>query len=220
MDARHHRGMAGIGVLLAGFALIGAALSGCATGAPAPDVNPDTLNSSAPQTGTTAPSPDSSGGNAVAVQLAALPIGGNTTQDQTTFADTCVTINWIVQQDAAKIPSDVQILITGAHFTSDVYAVADSGCSGGNPACIGFVFDVDHQVCDLAIAATGSQEGSDDPEPAVSIAGTVACLDGQSDGCTSFLQAVANEPSLTIPLDAPQPSQGAGAPPAVGGPGL
>ncbi len=210
MDARGYRGSA-FSVVLAAVIVCVASLAGC-VGKAAPEVNPGGVDTSAPSTGTAAPSPDTQA-QGVSVELAQLPIGGNTTQDQSTFADTCVTINWIVQQDAAKIPSDVQISITGATFSTDVYALADQGCAGDHPACIGFVFDAGHQACDLAIAPTGSQD-STGTEPAVSIAGDVTCVDGQTPDCASFLAAVANEQSLSIPLDPPPTNQGAGSTPA------
>jgi hypothetical protein len=193
-------------VVLAAVVVCVASLAGC-VGTAQPEVSPGGLDTSAPNTGTTAPSPDNAS-QGVSVELAQLPIGGTTTQDQTTFADTCVTINWIVQQDAAKIPSDVQITITGATFSTDVYTLADQGCAGDHPDCIGFVFDAGHQACDLAIAPTGSQD-STGTEPAVSIGGDVTCVDGQTADCTAFLAAVADEKSLSIPLDPPPSTQGA-----------
>ena len=206
MDARGYRGSA-FSVVLAAVIVCVASLAGC-VGTAQPEVTPGGVDTSAPNTGTTAPSPDTQS-QAVSVELAQLPIGGNTTQDQTTFADTCVTINWIVQQDAAKIPSDVQIAITGASFSTDVYALADQGCADDHPPCIGFVFDAGHQACDLAIAATGSQDATG-TEPAVSIAGDVTCVDGETADCTAFLAAVADEQSLSIPLDPPPSTQSDG----------
>jgi hypothetical protein len=206
MNARGFRGSA-FSVVLAAVIVCVASLAGC-VGTAQREVQPGGVDTSAPNTGTTAPEPDTQS-QAVSVELAQLPIGGNTTQDQTTFADTCVTINWIVQQDAAKIPSDVQIAISGASFSTDEYAVADQGCADDHPPCIGFVFDVDHQACNLAIAATGA-EGSADTEPAVSLSGNVICLEGETTGCTAFLSAVAEEESLSIPLDPPPTTQGAG----------
>jgi hypothetical protein len=103
----------------------------------------------------------------------------------------------------------VQITITGASFSTDVYTLADQGCPGDHPACIGFVFDAGHQVCDLAITPTGSLD-STGTEPAVSIAGDVTCVDGQTPECADFLSAVANETSVSIPLDPPPSTQGAG----------
>ncbi len=205
MDARGNRGSA-FSVVLAAVIVCVASLAGC-VGTAQPEVHPSGVDTSAPNTGTTGPAPDTQS-QAVSVELAQLPIGGNTTQDQTTFADTCVTINWIVQQDAAKIPSGVQITITGANFSTDVYAVADQGCADDHPPCIGFVFDAGHQACNLAIAPTGSQDATG-TEPAVSIGGKVTCVDGQSADCVAFLSAVANEQSLSIPLDPPPSNQGA-----------
>ena len=207
MNARGFRGSA-FSVILAAVIVCVASLAGC-VGTAQREVTPGGVGTSAPNTGTTGPAPDTQA-QSVSVELAQLPIGGNTTQDQTTFADTCVTINWIVQQDAAKIPSDVQITITGASFSTDVYALAEQGCANDNPPCIGFVFDAGHQACNLAIAPTGSSD-STGTEPAVSIAGNVKCVDGQTPDCVSFLTAVSNEQSLSIPLDPPPTNQGAGA---------
>ena len=111
MDAGRNRGSA-FSAVLAAVIVCALGLAGC-VGATQPEVTPGGVGTSAPQTGTTAPSPDTQS-HSVSVELAQLPIGGNTTQDQATLADSCVTINWIVQQDAAKIPSDVQITISGA----------------------------------------------------------------------------------------------------------
>ncbi len=214
MDARRNRGSA-FSVFLAAVIVCVVSLAGC-VGTTQPEVTPGGVGTSAPQTGTTAPAPDNQS-QAVSVQLAQLPIGGNTTQDQTTFADTCVTINWIVQQNAAKIPSDVQITITGADFSTDVYALAGQGCAGDHPACIGFVFDAGHQACDLAVASTGSQDATG-TEPAVSIRGDVTCIRGETADCAAFLAAVPNERSLSIPLDPPPSVQTAGLA-ATGSPG-
>jgi hypothetical protein len=204
MDAKRYRGISFVGAVLVAVAVCGAALSGCA-GAPAkPEVNPNTLNTSAPSTQSASLPPDN-GAAGVSIELAQLPIGGNTTEDEQTSADTCVTVNWIVQKVAAKIPPDAHIKITGAHFTSDEYALANSGCSGTYPQCIGFVFDSSHQICELAIAATESVPGVDDVQPGVGISGTVTCSDGRTAACASFLAAVATEQNLTIPLDSPPP---------------
>ncbi|WP_345764354.1 hypothetical protein [Diaminobutyricibacter sp. McL0608] len=210
MDTLRNRGSA-FSVVLATVIVCVAGLAGC-VGTAAPEVDPGHVDTSAPNTGTTAPQPENTS-QAVSVELAQLPIGGNTTQDQTTSADTCVTINWIVQQDAAKIPSDVKIQITGAAFSTDVYTLADQGCANDHPACIGFVFDAGHQACNLAITPTGSLD-STGTEPAVSLGGNVTCVDGQTPECTDFLNAVATEPSVTIPLDPPPSEQGAGPAPS------
>lgn len=211
MDAR---------VILAEIALVGAALAGCAVAQPQqPEVTPNAPSSSAPSTSSLAPPPDTGGGE-ISVELAQLPIGGNVSFDENTFADNCVTVNWIVEQDNARIPENVQIWISGATFTDDVYALADSGCSGENPPCIGFVFDIANQTCDLAIAPTGNQPSSPDAPLEVSISGEVTCTEGESFECAKFLSALVTESNLSIPLDTPPADTPSDAPPADEGLGV
>ena len=97
----------------------------------------------------------------------------------------------------------MQIWISGATFTDDVYALGDLGCSGENPPCIGFIFDVSNQTCDLAVAPTGNQPSSPDVQLGVSIAGEVTCNDGETFECAKFLSALVTESNLSIPLDTP-----------------
>ena len=196
--------------VLVEIALVGAALTGCAVAQPQPEVAPDAPRSSAPRSPSPEPAPapappPDTGGGAISVELPQLPIGGNVSFDENTLADHCVTVNWIVDQDNAKIPENVQIWIGGATFTDEVYALADAGCSGENPPCIGFVFDVANQTCDLAIAPTGLQPSSPDAPLAVSISGAVTCSDGESFECAKFLSALVTESNLSIPLDPPPP---------------
>jgi len=216
MDLR--RGFSVIGVVLVEITFVVAALVGCAVAQPQqPEVTPNVPSSSAPSTSSPAPPPDTGGGK-ISVELAQLPIGGNVNFDESTLADNCVTVNWIVQQDNARIPENVQIWISGATFTDDVYALADAGCSGENPPCIGFVFDIANQTCDLAIAPTGNPASSPDAPVGVSISGEVTCSDGDSFACTEFLSALVTESNLSIPLDTPPWSAPSEAPTADGGP--
>ncbi|TFC26611.1 hypothetical protein E3O25_11090 [Cryobacterium sp. TMT1-3] len=140
--------------------------------------------------------------------------------DENTLADNCVTVNWIVEQDNAKIPENVQIWISGARFTDDVYALADSGCSGENPPCIEFVFDIADQTCDLAIVPTGNQPSPPDAPLNVSLTGEVTCSDGESLDCAKFLSAVFTESNLSIPLDTPPANTPSDTPPADEGLGV
>jgi hypothetical protein len=198
--------------VLVEIALVGAALTGCAVAQPQPEVAPDAPSASSPSSSSPdiAPPPDTGRGS-ISVELPQLPIGGNVSFDENTLADNCVAVNWIVDQDNAKIPENVQIWIGGAAFTDDVYALADAGCSGENPPCIGFIFDVANQTCALAIAPTGIQPSSPDAPLAVSISGEVTCSDGESFECAKFLSALVTESNLSIPLDTTPPSD---APPA------
>ena len=202
MDAR--RTFSVIGVVLVEIALAGATLTGCAVTRPQqPEVTPNAPSSSAPSTSSPPAPPPDTGGGEISLELAQLPIGGSVSFDENTFADNCVTVNWIVEQDNSRIPENVQIWISGATFTDDVYALADSGCSDENPPCIGFIFDVANQTCDLAIAPTGKQPSSPDAQLAVSIAGEVTCTEGETFECAKFLSALDTESNLSIPLDTP-----------------
>ncbi|NEN06611.1 hypothetical protein G3T36_12115 [Diaminobutyricibacter tongyongensis] len=209
MDALRNRGSA-FSVVLAAVIVCAASLAGC-VGTAQPEVTPGGVNTSAPETGTTAPQPDNQS-QAVSVQLAQLPIGGSPSAQDDAGADTCVTISWVGQQDAA-IPSRVTVTITGGSFSTDVYAHADQGCSSG-PDCVGFVFEAGNQgqQCNLAIAPTGSQDATG-TEPAVSLTGNVTCLDGKTAECDTFLTAVQNDPNVSISLDPPPaaPATGSGA---------
>ena len=199
MGALRNRGSA-FSVVLAAVIVCVASLAGC-VGTAQPEVTPGGVNTSAPETGTTAPKPENQS-QAVSVQLAQLPIGGAPSAQDDTGADTCVTISWVGQQDAA-IPPRVTVTITGGSFSTDVYAHADQGCASG-PDCIGFVFESGNQgqQCNLAIAPTGSQD-STGTEPAVSLTGNVSCLDGATAECDTFVNAVKNDPNVSIGLDPP-----------------
>lgn len=211
MVARGYRGSAFSAVLAAVIVCV-ASLSGC-VGTAQPEVNPGGVNTSAPHTGTTAPQPEATS-QAVSVELAQLPIGGAPTADPTTGDDTCVTVNWAGQQDTATIPADVQITITGAVFSTDVYAVADQGCGDDHPSCTDFVFVTDSQGCNLAIAPTGSTDFTG-TEPAVSLSGTGTCVGGQTADCVAFLTAVEGGAGASIQLDPPPSSEGASRVPAA-----
>jgi hypothetical protein len=114
----------------------------------------------------------------------------------------------------------VQIWISSATFTDEVYALAESGCSGDNPPCIGFLFDVANQTCDLAIAPTGNQPSSPDAPLGVSISGEVTCSDGANVECAKFLAASTGERKVSIPLDEPPADAPSDEPPADEGLGV
>ncbi len=110
-------------------------------------------------------------------------------------------MNWIVSQADAEIPDGVEVALTGFIFNPEVFTVSDAGCSGDNPSCVGYTFDTDNQVCDLAIEPLGIPA---DESPTLSVAGAVTCDDAAGSTCATFLAAVETEQDVSIDLNFPE----------------
>lgn len=150
-----------------------------------------------------APPPDSGGAQAASVELPSLPIGGNTDPDPADATHQCVQVNWIVAQDAAKIPAGVQVRVSGAVFSPRVFTISGSGCGGsGAPSCSGYTFTTTNQRCVLAVAPNGAAFDRAGASPFVSVTGRISCV-APDDVCHAFLAAVGAEHNLRIPIDPP-----------------
>ncbi|MBA2444533.1 MAG: hypothetical protein H0V49_04290 [Nocardioidaceae bacterium] len=186
-----------------GFTVL--ALSGCANSSTQPEAQPESLNTSAPATSAQGPDPDTGGGGGQAILLPRIPIGGNAAEsaDPEHPANQCVDVNWIADQEAAEIPSGVEIVLTGFVFNPDIFAVAEAGCSGENPPCLDYVFSTNDQACDLAIEPLSMPDDLTSENPSVSATGEARCDDVESPECTAFVAAVETEQNVAIPLNAP-----------------
>lgn len=138
------------------------------------------------------------------LSLPGLPIGGRTylSIDGTHPDNQCANVNWIVDSSAADLAAEIEVEVTGFDFDPDVFTVASAGCDDDAPSCPGFVFTVDAQVCNLAVAPI---PGSDTRLDSYTFAlvGRVDCREIGSDRCEAFKDAVAAEPSLSLRLDPP-----------------
>jgi len=195
--------LAGLGALGSAICL---ALSACAAGSSQPEAQPETFNTSAPVTSAEGPDPDPGGGGGPAILLPRIPIGGNAEEsaDPEHPANQCVNVNWIADQEAAEVPSGVEVALTGFAFSPEIFAVAEAGCSGDNPPCVGYVFTTSAQVCDLAIEPLGIPDDSTGENPSVSATGEARCDDAESPECTTFVAAVESEQNVAIDLNPPE----------------
>lgn len=184
-------------------------VSGCAGESSQPEATPESLNTSAPITDTEGPSPDAGGDGGTAVLLPKIPIGGNAdvSADPGHPANQCVSINWIVDNEAAQIPASVQVRLTGVTFDPPIFAVTEAGCSGSTPPCGGYVFTTGNQACDIAIEPLGISADPSGGSPSMSATGEVLCDDAESPECTTFLEAVATEQNVAIDLNFPELSE-------------
>ena len=99
--------------------------------------------------------------------------------------------------------SGIAVEVTGFVFTPGVFVVADARCDDNNPPCPDFVFTVDAQVCNLAVAP--SIDGDITVENSVvALAGNVNCRHVGPEECDRFANAAKAEQNLSIELLTPQ----------------
>ena len=96
--------------------------------------------------------PDQSGGEAVAVELPGLPIGGEPEVKSETLQ--CVDVGWSEPPD---LPDWIGITVTGVAFTpAEGFTQSSESCPGGAPPCLGGGFQLTGDArCYVAVAFTG-----------------------------------------------------------------
>ncbi|KQX05188.1 MULTISPECIES: hypothetical protein [unclassified Leifsonia] len=183
--------------------------AGCAPSAAEPEPEPTPFSTAAPTAATSAPPPDDGGdegrdedGEAIAIELPHLPIGGPHAPDPADPARQCVDVNWITQ-GGEPIPGGIAITVTGAHFSPPIFDVVD-GCAGSAPACLGHVFDAAALNCVLAVAGNGAVFVADQgTPPTVSLTGSAECDAPDSAECSAFVEGVQADPNVAISLEYP-----------------
>lgn len=192
-------------------------MAGCAPDDAAPEVDPAEATATSDDNGGGGNGGNGNGGSADAngpgpddpvdqptLSLPGLPIGGRTylSIDGNHPNNQCANVNWIVDDDAADLAPGIAVAVTGFEFDPAVFTVASAGCDNDAPPCSGFVFTVDTQVCNLAVAPI---PGSDTSLGSYRFAlvGRVDCREIGSERCQEFQDAVAVEPGLSLGLDPP-----------------
>lgn len=166
----------------------------------------------------TTPPPETSGAESTAsrqpsqpsVEVASLPIGGGTDDDDPAV-DQCIDVSYLGSE---PIPAGVRIAVTGVSFDPPSFRLGGGGCSGRGTPCTanGFAFtetneNSDDGRCVVEIHATG-------PTPAdggnLVLKGQLLCPAGQEAPCQRFANAVRaaqRENPQTIRVDAPDLGQ-------------
>jgi hypothetical protein len=145
--------------------------------------------------------PDESG-EAVAVELPGLPIGGNTEVLSDTLQ--CVDVGWTEPPD---LPDWIGITVTGVTFTPEEgFTASSEQCPGGAPACLGGGFQLTgDERCYVAVAFTG--EPTLDADRTMSFSsGVINCPPDRVEQCEAFREEVESEGPQVIGLD-PAPSE-------------
>jgi len=167
--------------------------------------SPQTENTAAPEQ--PLPSKDGNPG----IEVASLPIGGQSEGSQGTDGAQCLKVNWILSTTENAIPEGLAVKITGAAFEPDAYRAVDGGCQG--PPCIGHAFRAAELACDLPIRPTEADATglSQTEEVSVSLQGRIVCTDWSADTCRTFVEAVRASPqTLSVPLPVVVPTENPG----------
>jgi hypothetical protein len=193
-------------------AVVALTMAGCAQDDAAPEVDPGATTVTSDNNGANRksgssdpndPGPDDPVDQPT-LSLPGLPIGGRTypSIDGNHPDNQCANVNWIVDAAAADLAPGIAVAVTGFEFDPEVFTVASAGCDNDAPPCPGFVFTVDAQVCNLAVAPI---PGSDTSLGSYRFAlvGHVDCREIGSERCQEFKDAVAAEPGLSLGLDPP-----------------
>ena len=146
--------------------------------------------------------PDENGGDAVAVELPGLPIGGNTVVVSDTLQ--CVDVGWSEPPD---LPDWIGITITEVAFNPpEDFTQSSEQCPGAAPPCLadGFQLTGDER-CYVAVAWTGGPTIDDDRTMSFS-AGVINCPPDLVEDCEEFRDEVTSEGPQSIGLD-PAPSE-------------
>jgi hypothetical protein len=145
---------------------------------------------------------DNSGGDAVAVELPGLPIGGTPVVVSETLQ--CVDVGWTEPPD---LPDWIGITVTGVAFTpARGFTQSSEPCPDGTPPCLAAGFQLTGDTrCHVAVAWTG--------EPTLKArrfmtftSGVINCPPDRVEECEAFRDEVETEGSQSIGLD-PHPSE-------------
>ena len=140
--------------------------------------------------------PDESG-EAVAVELPGLPIGGNTEVLSDTLQ--CVDVGWTEPPD---LPEWIGITVTGVTFSPEGgFTQSSEPCPGGAPPCLGGGFQLTGDArCYVAVAFTG--EPTLDADRFMSFSsGVINCPPDRVEQCEAFRGEVGAEGPQVIGLD-------------------
>lgn len=198
----------GVGVIIVVVTLV---VAGCAPDDAAPEVEPPEATATFDANGGNGNG--GSGGNGPGpddpvdqptLSLPGLPIGGRTylSIDGNHPDNQCANVNWIVDDDDADLAPGIAVAVTAFEFDPAVFMVASAGCDNDAPPCPGFVFTVDAQVCNLAVAPIPGSDTSLGPYE-FALVGRLDCHETTSERCQEFKDAVAAEPGLSLELDPP-----------------
>jgi hypothetical protein len=145
--------------------------------------------------------PDESG-DAVAVELPGLPIGGQPVVVSDSLQ--CVDVGWSEPPD---LPDWIGITVTGLAFTpAEDFTQSSETCPNGTPSCLaeGFQLTGDER-CHVAVAFTGGPTINDERLMSFS-SGVINCPPDRVEQCEAFRDEVESEGAQSIPLD-PAPSE-------------
>jgi hypothetical protein len=137
--------------------------------------------------------PDSSGGDAVAVELPGLPIGGNPEEQSSTLQ--CVDVVWT---GPPELQDWIGITITEVSLTEG-FTQSSESCPGGAPSCLGGGFQLTGDGnCSVAVATTGEPIGEN---PSMSFSsGRINCPPDRVEQCQDFKAEVESEGPQSIDL--------------------
>ncbi len=141
------------------------------------------------------------GGEAVAVELPGLPIGGSTSVVSNTLQ--CVDVGW---SEPPELPGWLGITVTGVGFNpADGFAVSSETCPGA-PSCLdpGFRLTVAGPRCVVPVTWTGPT--LDAERLMFFTSGVLVCPPERVAECEAFRDAVTTEGAQAIPLD-PAPAE-------------
>jgi hypothetical protein len=147
--------------------------------------------------------PDSSGADAVAVDLPGLPIGGQFEPTSSTVQ--CVDVVW---SGPPEVPDGIGITITGVALPEG-YAQSSESCPSGTQSCLGGGFQLTNDGnCSVAVAFTGEPIGA---EPSMSFSsGRINCPPNRVEQCQDFKAEVESSGPQPIELLEPDPGSGTG----------
>jgi hypothetical protein len=147
--------------------------------------------------------PDSSGGEAVAVDLPGLPIGGGAERKSSSVQ--CVDVVW---SGPPELPDWVGITVTGVALPKG-FAQSSESCPGGAPSCLGGGFQLTGDGnCSVAVALTGEPIAKN---PKMSFrSGRFNCPPDRVEECQAFKAEVESAGGQPIPLLAPDPGSETG----------
>lgn len=190
--------------LAAMLLLLGGAACGGGPEEEAPAEQSDSLDAGAPEAEdpNAEEAPDDSGGDAVAVELPGLPIGGNTSVVSDSLQ--CVDVGWTEPPD---LPGWIGITVTGVTFTpAEDFSQSAETCPGGAPPCLGGGFQLTGDArCFVAVAFTGGRTLEDERSMSFS-SGVINCPPDRVEQCKAFREEVESEGPQSIALD-PAPSE-------------
>ena len=168
------------------------------TSEPAPEPEP-TPEGSDP----TSPAPSGSNSNP-AISVARLPVGGGSDLREDDRTLQCAQVSWIVSTNG-EIPRGTAVELTDVLFTPDVFEVVRGGCGSSQPNCVGYIFRSSAQRCDLLVRLVGTIP--ENTSPSVGFAGLVYCPRNDSQSCRQLVDALGDQPQISVQLTVPPPPE-------------